>query len=230
MYILAGDDISKISSTVNSSIKKYEFQPINYSLTEENFSEIVGSLETPSLFGERLLGIVDISECEFELVEKFISQTKDIKDLYLLYQNKLDSRTKLAKLLISNKALIFDEEKGPSSFAFGDYVVQKNIKASYQELEKLKKAGEEEVAIMSGITTAFRNIVNLKFKTNSSKSIFPSKLEMYKKAANLLTEEDVIKIHNTLTQNEVKFKTGQISDEMLVLHSMNFILNYSKIE
>ena len=230
MYILAGDDISKISSTVSSSIKKYEFQPINYSLTEENFSEIVGSLETPSLFGERLLGIVDISECEFELVEKFINQTKDIKDLYLLYQNKLDSRTKLAKLLISNKALIFDEEKGPSSFAFGDYVVQKNIKASYQELEKLKKAGEEEVAIMSGITTAFRNIVNLKFKTNSSKSIFPSKLEMYKKAANLLTEEDVIKIHNTLTQNEVKFKTGQISDEMLVLHSMNFILNYSKIE
>ena len=83
---------------------------------------------------------------------------------------------------------------------------------------------------MSGITTAFRNIVNLKFKTNSSKSIFPSKLEMYKKAANLLTEEDVIKIHNTLTQNEVKFKTGQISDEMFVLHSMNFILNYSKIE
>ena len=53
---------------------------------------------------------------------------------------------------------------------------------------------------------------------------------MYKKAANLLTEEDVIKIHNTLTQNEIKFKTGQISDEMFVLHSMNFILNYSKIE
>ena len=230
MYILAGDDISKISSTVNSSIKKYEFQPINYSLDEENFSEIVGSPETPSLFGERLLGIVDISDCEFELVEKFINQTKGIKDLYLLYQNKLDSRTKLAKLLISNKALIYDEEKGPSSFAFGDFVIQKNIKAAYLELEKLKKSGEEEVAIMSGITTAFRNLVNLKFKTNASKSIFPSKMEMYKKAASSLTEEDIVKIHNILTQNEIKFKKGEISDEMFVLHSMNFILNYSKIE
>ena len=74
------------------------------------------------------------------------------------------------------------------------------------------------------------NRVYLKFKTNASKSIFPSKMEMYKKAASSLTEEDIVKIHNILTQNEIKFKKGEISDEMFVLHSMNFILNYSKIE
>lgn len=230
MYILAGDDISKITSAINSSIKKYEFQPINYSLNEENFSEIVGSLSTPSLFGERLLGIVDISECEYEIVEKFIKHTKDIKDLCVLYQNKVDSRTKLAKLFTTNKALTYHQEKGPNVFAFGEFVIQKNIKSAYLELEKLKKSGEDEVMIMSGINTAFRNLVNLKFKTSASKSIFPSKLEMYKKVSNSLKEEDIIKIHNTLAQNEIKFKRGEITNDMFLIHSMNFILNYSKIE
>ena len=226
MYILAGTDISKIHQTVSNSIKKYSFEVLNYSLSDENFSEILGNLDTPNLFGERILTIVDVTESDSELTERFIDKTKEVKDLYIIYQKKLDSRTKFAKFLISNKALIYDIKEDLSPFEFGDLVLNQKVKESYLELKRLESNGADFVSLFSGIVTSSRNLLNYIYKTNARKSIFSNKLEMYKNLSKKFSEEDINKIYSMLTENDLKFKKGEISDEMLILSSMNFILNY----
>lgn len=227
MYILAGSDISKISNTVNSSIKKYSFQTMNFNLTEENFSEILANLNTPSLFGDRVLLIVDITETDNDLSEKFIENAKEFKDLYVIYQKKLDSRTKLAKYLISNKALIYDEEiEATSPFKFGELVLNQKIKEAYEELNTLEKNEVDYVSIYSGIVTACRNLLNFSFETSTKKSIFPKSIPFFQALSKKYSQEDIKKIYGLLAENDLKFKRGEITDEMMVLSSMNYILNY----
>jgi len=226
MYILAGNDISKINNTVNSSIKKYSFQPINFILNEENFSEILGNIETPSLFGDRILTVVDITESDGDLAEKFIDKAKENKDLYVLYQKKLDSRTKFAKFLISNKAIVYEEKENLSPFEFGDLVVTQKFKESYEELKKLEEKGIEYISLFSGILVAMRNILNISFETNSAKSIFPGKKKFYNDLTQRYSHKDIKKIYQKLYENDLKFKRGEITDEMMVLQSMNYILTY----
>jgi len=226
MYILAGTDISKINNTVNSSIKKYSFEVTNYTLSEDNYAEITANLDTDNLFGERVLTVVDITETDPELSEKFISKTKEVKDLYILYQKKLDSRTKFAKFLISNKALLYDLKEDLSPFEFGELVLNQKIKESYFEFQKLESKGAEYVSIFSGIVTACRNLMNYIYKTNAKKSIFSNKIGMYQTLSKKFTDEDIKKIYSMLSENDLKFKRGEISEEMLVISSMNYILTY----
>lgn len=227
MYILAGSDISKISNTVNSSIKKYSFQTLNFNLTEENFSEILANLDTPSLFGDRILLIVDITETESELSEKFIEKAKEFKDLYVIYQKKLDSRTKLAKFLISNKALVYDEvAEAVSPFKFGELVLSQKVKEAYEEFNLLEKNEVDPVSIFSGIVTASRNLLNFSLGTNAKKSIFPKSISFFENLSKKYSIEDIKKIYGLLAENDLKFKRGEITEEMMVLSSMNYILNY----
>ena len=226
MYILAGDDISKISNTINSSVKKYSFQEVNTALNEDNFSEIIANLDTPSLFGERILTVVDITETESELSEKFIEKSKDIKDLYVIYQKKLDSRTKFAKYLISRKALLYELKEEISPFKFGELVVNNQTKEAYEEMKLLQEKGIDNISLFNGILTSCRNILNLKFDTNAKKSIFYSRLSFFQNIASKLSQEDIKKIYSVLGENDLKFKRGEISEEMLILHTMNYILNY----
>jgi len=226
MYILAGNDISKINNTVSTSIKKYSFQPINYSLSEENFSEILGSIETPSLFGERILVIVDITESDTELSEKFIEKTKENKDLYIIYQKKLDSRTKFAKFLQSNKVLIYDSVENTNPFDFGDLVLAQKVKESYEELKLLESKNLEYVSLFNGILNSTRNLMNTYYNTNSKKSIFPNKRNFYQTLIEKYQEAGIKDIYQVLQENDLKLKRGEITDEMLVLRSMNYILNY----
>jgi len=226
MYILAGNDISKINNTIKISIKKYSFEVTNYVLSVENYSEILGNLNTSNLFGERVLSVVDITDVENEISEKFIENSKEVKDLYVVYQKKLDSRTKFAKFLVSKKALVYELDEEIKPFEFGDFVVSRKSKEAYQEMINLEKKGIDKISLFSGILTSFRNILNIKFAANAKKSIFPSKVPFYTKISESLTSEDVIKIHSVLYENDLKFKKGEINEEMLVLHSMNYILNY----
>lgn len=226
MYILTGNDISKINQTVSSSIKKYNFIPINFALTEESYSEILGNLGTSSLFGERNLVIVDITESEPEVIEKFILNSESHTDLYVLYLQKLDSRTKLSKFLLSKKALVYNKEESPNSFYFGDLVVLGESVKAYEELKKLESYGEKPLAINSGIITSFKNIIALKFKTNGIKSIYSNLKSRLEVRANNLSEGDVLQIQSTLFYNELKFKRGEITESMMLISNMNTLLKY----
>jgi DNA polymerase III delta subunit len=105
-------------------------------------------------------------------------------------------------------------------------VVGQKTKEAYQEFSNLEKKGIEMISLFSGINTSFRNILNIKFQTNAKKSIFSNKLGMYKLVSDKLTEDDVKKIYSMLADYDLKFKRGEISEEMLVTYTMNYILNY----
>lgn len=225
MYILAGSDHGKINQTISKSVKKYSFQEINFILGDENFSEILGTINTESLFGDRNLYVVDVTETDPELIEKFLDQVKEVKDLYIVYKSKLDSRTKLAKKLQSFGALVFDDKREVSPFKFGDLVVSKEFKSAYEEMIFLEKEGIEPISLFSGITTSMRNILNIKFNTKARKAIFPSKISFYEKIAKNLTEEEVKNLYSKLAENDLKFKKGQIDEKMLIMSSMNIFFS-----
>lgn len=224
IYFLYGDDTAKISNYVSSLSKKNSFNKINYELNSENISEIIGNLDTPNLFGEKNLFIIDITDTDPEVVLDFTRRINDSHEVIILFEDNIDQRSKVFKTLSSYKTTSFKNIKNSNIFEFTDLLINKDTKKVYQELQKLEEAGEEDLAIFNMIVSAFRNIAAIKFDTKLKSKIIPFKVNFYNKAANLYTNEEVKEIYKILSENDLKFKTGEITSDMLLIHSINTIL------
>ena len=99
LNFIFGDDQVKVNNFISEFVKKNNFQKSAHELTEDNISELVGIIDTPSLFGDKNLYIIDVTNSEFETLEKFISSLDSNSDVFLLYEGEIDKRSKEYKLL-----------------------------------------------------------------------------------------------------------------------------------
>jgi len=220
-----GENLSKLSESISSYAKKNNLQKINFDLTSENSYDILGSLDTPSLFGDTNLFIVNISDCEFEDLDKFSKGFKDYFELILINEGPIDARGKSFKLLSKYKPQEFKNvSKGSNIFLFTDYLFSKDLKRTYQELENLHQSGEDDLMIFNMIVSTLRSISGIKFNTKQKNKIPPFKIRQMTSSAEKFTEEEIKYLYKVLSENDLKFKTGEITSEMLILHSVNTIL------
>ena len=220
-----GENLSKLSESISTYAKKNNLQKINFDLTTENSYDILGSLDTPNLFGESNLFIVNVTDCEFEDIDKFSKGFKDYFELILVNEGSIDARGKSFKLLNKYKPQEFQAvSKGSNIFLFTDYLFSKDLKRTYQELENLHQSGEDDLMIFNMIVSTLRSIAGIKFDTKQKNKIPPFKIRQMASSAEKFTQDDLKNLYKILCENDLKFKTGEITSEMLLLHSINSIL------
>jgi DNA polymerase III delta subunit len=224
IQFIHGDDLPKINLFISDYLKKNNLNKITYSLNAENISEILGNIDTPNLFGEKNLFVVDITECEFEDLEKFVKALTEDSELILLYEGLFDQRSKSFKLLSKFKSFEFKLVKTSNIFAFTDCLLSGDLKKTYQELEKLNEAGEEDLMIFNMVVSTFRNLAAIKFDTKLKSKVPPFKIGLYTSASKRYTDDEIKNIYKILAENDLKFKTGEITSEMILLHSINTVL------
>jgi len=224
-YFIYGDDLSKINEFIISYSSKNNFEKILIDLNDQNLSEILGTIETPNLFGDKNIFVVNVTDTDPEIVIKFADIVKDKNcDLIILFEDSIDQRGKVFKTLSKFKTQAFEIAKDNTIFIFTDYLLAKDMKRSFQELEKLSEKREDDLMIFNMIVSSFRSIASIKFNSKIQTKIPPFKIKQMTSYSEKFTEEEVKKIIKTLAENDLKFKIGEITSEMLVLHSMNTIL------
>jgi len=180
-YFLFGNFEVKINEKISEFIKKSNSIKSEFKLDSENFAEILTNLNTDNLFGEKNLVVVDLTEAEYEDIEKLCKLIPQNSDILLVYRDNLEKSSKLLKLFSKDyQSLEFKSSKVGNIFNFIDYVVNKDPKRSYNELNKLD---DNEVLIFNNIVGGARNILSLKMDLSYKNKIIPFKIAQYKKAA-----------------------------------------------
>jgi len=184
-----------------------------------DFNEITVALNTSSLFGDKNTIVVNIFEVENEILESFLNNLSGDSDLIIYYPEELEKSSKKIKLFPRDFTILeFKKSKIGNIFNFTDYLLSKDINKTYTELSKLDEDG---VLVFNNIIPIVRNLISLKKDLNLKTKIIPFKLGLYKKMVEKYTYEELMDLYKNLYQNDLKFKSGEITNEMLVLHSVN---------
>lgn len=226
IYFLYGDDLPKLNNFIVGYASKNSLSRINFELNSENISEIIGTLGTPNLFGDKNLFIIDITESDPEIILKFYESIKNSDyELIILNEGSIDQRSKVFKSLSNFKTQSYELPKNNSIFNFTDYVISKDIKKTYEELLKLQENKEHDLMIFNMLISSFRSIAAIKFDSKLKNKIPPFKVSQMNAIAEKYSVDQVKKIIKILAENDLKFKTGEITSEMLLLHSINTIID-----
>jgi len=226
IYFLYGDDLPKLNNFIVGYASKNSLSRINFELNSENISEIIGTLGTPNLFGDKNLFIIDITESDPEIILKFYESIKNSDyELIILNEGSIDQRSKVFKSLSNFKTQSYELPKNNSIFNFTDYVISKDIKKTYEELLKLQENKEDDLMIFNMLISSFRSIAAIKFDSKLKNKIPPFKVSQMNAIAEKYSVDQVKKIIKILAENDLKFKTGEITSEMLLLHSINTIID-----
>lgn len=219
-----GNFESKINEKVAEIVSKGSFVKLEYPLNSENISEIASAMASESLFGDKNLYYIDITESEVELIEDFIKRIPANCDLVLVYRDELEKSSKILKIISKDFLILeFKKSKVGNIFSFTDYLLSGDINKTFSELSKLD---DNEVLIFNNIVSVARNLLGLKFDLGIKSKIIPFKIGLYKKVVNNFSEQNLIDIYNNLALNDLRFKKGEINGEMLLLHSVNsFFIN-----
>lgn len=226
LNFIFGDDQVKVNNFISEFVKKNNFQKSAHELTEDNISELVGIIDTPSLFGDKNLYIIDVTNSEFETLEKFISSLDSNSDVFLLYEGEIDKRSKEYKLLSKIKTVNFSEVKSNAVFYFVDTLFLGDPKKTYQDLENLLKNKEEELSIFNLIVSTLRSLAFVCFESPLKSKIPPFKKSFFESLAKKYSQEEIANMYKIISENDLKFKNGELTSEMLLTHTVNTVLNH----
>lgn len=223
-YFFYGNFDVKINERISEITLKNNFVKNEFPLEEENLNEIISGMSSESLFGDKNLYVVDITETEIETLDNFLKIVPSNSDLIIVFRNELEKTSKILKIIPKEYVVQeFKKTKSGNIFYFTDYLISKELNKTYAELNKLD---DNEVLIFNNIVSATRSLLGVKLDLDLKNKIPPFKISLFKKAAEKFSEESLISIYNNLYLNDLKFKKGEITDEMLVLHSVNlFFIN-----
>jgi DNA polymerase III delta subunit len=223
-YFFYGNFEVKINEKISEIVVKNKFVKTEFSLNSDNLSETILALDTENLFGDKLLFVIDVTDSEIEVLENFLKMIPANCDLVITYRGDLEKSSKILKIIpASITTLEFKKSKLGNVFLFTDYLISKDLVKTYQELKKLD---DNEVLIFNNIVSVTRSLLGLKLNLDLKNKILPFKISLFKKAAEKFSEEELKLIYNNLYLNDLKFKKGEITDEMLLLHSVNlFFIN-----
>jgi len=223
-YFYYGNFESKINEKISELVSNGNFVKIEYPLNSENISEIISSMSSESLFGDKNLYSVDITDSEVEDIDAFFKIFPANCDVVVIHREELEKSSKILKIIPKDFTILeFKKNKTGNIFSFTDYLLSGDINKTFSELSKLE---DNEVLIFNNIVSVARNLIGLKFDLGIKSKIIPFKVGLYKKAVTYFSEEDLIVIFNNLALNDLRFKKGEINGEMLLLHSVNlFFIN-----
>jgi DNA polymerase III delta subunit len=231
IYIVHGEDVVKTRTLLVNQYKKLNSQTkFNFDITETEIQDFETALRSTSLFGEPPIVVLDITGMNRMNVDKFIesaAKTPQSTTLIIVSEKSLSNANAFIKNAARLNAKIICNEKKPEEniFRFVDTLMSKNRTATYTELEKLINAEENEIYILTMIVYGLRNVAITKFESPLFNKIPPFNKSKSVKQAQSFTEEQVIKMYETMYDLDKKVKTGEITTDIVIPMAIETVLN-----
>lgn len=229
-YFLYGSDEKYLNDFIDKYRAENSFVYKKYDLTNENLDEIFNSISSESLFGEKLLYIIDITNTDEDIVFMLSSRLRKnslekSSNIIILYSGDLISRS---KLLSSFEGFTFKNYKyeKPEIYKLTDLIIAGNLKDIYEELSKLGASNVDEIHVFNLIVSAFRSVEYLCLDLEQKKSIPPFKKNFYEKVSKRFNVSQIKDISQKLFEIDLKFKTGELTEDMVLT---SLILLFHKI-
>ena len=131
---------------------------------------------------------------------------------------KLTSYCGERKVTVSDVENLVAEDREIKFFAFASDVISKNKVSAMKNLEKMRKYGESNAAILSTLTSQFQRMLYCSLSNLSDEElatllrIKPYAVKMARQNKNI-SKKQLIDIFSMLLDYEYKFKSGVMSDE-----------------
>jgi len=220
--IFFGSDTQTITKKIKEVQAKHVGRVLKIELTEENFRQEIFNIGSTSLFGEEILFLVNFTECTIpELIDVIETHFDNPKVVFYSYEN-VDGKTKLGKFL-TKAGTKLESKKENLSFKYCEELFNQNELATFETLESIRREEENLVGVFGALIYYLNNLINIFYNTNSSQKIF--NFYQLKKVCSNYSEKELQKIASNFYQNDLKFKKGEINEEMMILHSTLFVLN-----
>ena len=214
-FFLYGDSLLKINDEIAKIYSKEKYTKVLVELTEENYLDLGPKIFSENLFGDKYLYILDITDTENQTIEKFFSDKEALKldNIVVICRKNLISSSKIIQIF---KGCEIKELKDTSEniFELADLIISGDISKVYKEIEKHKKL--EEVYVFNMVVSGFRSVEYLILGMNQASKIPPFKKGFYQKVAQNYNEFKVKEISQKLFDLDLKFKTGEITEDMLL--------------
>ena len=214
-FFLYGDSLLKINDEIAKIYSKEKYTKVLVELTEENYLDLGPKIFSENLFGDKYLYILDITDTENQTIEKFFSDKEALKldNIVVICRKNLISSSKIIQIF---KGCEIKELKDTSEniFELADLIISGDISKIYKEIEKHKKL--EEVYVFNMVVSGFRSVEYLILGMNQASKIPPFKKGFYQKVAQNYNELKIKEISQKLFDLDLKFKTGEITEDMLL--------------
>ena len=214
-FFLYGDSLLKINDEIAKIYSKEKYTKVLVELTEENYLDLGPKIFSENLFGDKYLYILDITDTENQFIEKFFSDKEALKldNIVVIYRRNLISTSKIIQIF---KGCEIKELKDTAEniFELADLIISGDISKVYKEIEKHKKL--EEVYVFNMVVSGFRSVEYLILGMNQASKIPPFKKGFYQKVAQNYNELKIKEISQKLFDLDLKFKTGEITEDMLL--------------
>jgi len=219
-YFLYGSNEKELKDFIKIYKENNSFLTKEYELNELNLEEILISVSSESLFGDRFLYIVDITNSNEELVFSFANRLKkdsleNASNLIILYSDDLVSRS---KILSSFEGFTFKNYKyeKPEIYKLVDLIISGNLKDTYSEISRLGVTNVDEIYVFNLLVSGFRSIEYFCLDLEQKNNIPPFKKSFYEKLSKRYDFIEIKKISQKLFEIDLKFKTGELTEDMVL--------------
>lgn len=214
-YFFYGDSQLKINEEIQKVVLKENYSRVSINLSEENFLEIGSRILSENLFGDKYLYILDITDTDNEILEKFFlnPDIAKISNLIVVYTKNLTSASKI-HLNFKNYEVKELKENSENIFELADLILKGDITLVYKEIERLRKV--DEVFVFNMVVSGFRNIEFLVLGLDQINKIPPFKKGMYQKIAQEYRSQRVKEVSKKLFDLDLRFKTSELTSDMLL--------------
>lgn len=219
-YFLYGSNQKDLKDFIKKYKDKNDFLTKEFEVSEENLEEILISILSESLFGEKFLYIIDITnsseETIFSLAKRLKKESKENStNVIVQYSDDLVSRS---KILTSFDGFTFENFKNekPEIYKLVDFIISGNLKEVYTEITRLGISNVDEIHIFNLVVSGFRSIEYFCLDLDQKKSVLPFKKNFYEKLSGRYTDSEIKNISQKLFEMDLKFKTGELTEDMVL--------------
>jgi DNA polymerase III delta subunit len=219
-YFLYGSNQKDLKDFIKKYKDKNDFLTKEFEVSEENLEEILISILSESLFGEKFLYIIDITnsseETIFSLSKRLKKESKENStNVIVQYSDDLISRSKILTSFDGFTYENFENEK-PEIYKLVDLIISGNLKEVYTEITRLGISNVDEIHIFNLVVSGFRSIEYFCLDLDQKKSVLPFKKNFYEKLSGRYTASEIKNISQKLFEMDLKFKTGELTEDMVL--------------
>lgn len=234
IYIFHGENLSfsrdqilKIQKTNNFESKT---EILIENITSHQLSDIVSSFD---FFGNPPFVVLDISNVGRTNTDDFIDVLKKAPEksvIAILSSKELSKANAFIKAVPELKAKVFFSKRNSESniFNFIDSVFSGKRDVSYRSLATLINSSLDPIYILTMLEYALRNVAYIKFNSSLMSKMNPfTKIKAINQAG-LFSEEAIKDLYEFFYNTDLDSKTGEISQDILILFCMEKI--FSKVK
>jgi len=209
---------------LKSSYTNQGFRVESFVATKENVDQIKISLLTSSMFAQKNAYFVELDKSTISTINPKSAPEQNVAVFWI--EGKIPANSSFLKSLknINGTILTFEEKRDAKIFKLADFVCQKNSSLALSLLEELLQNQTAGYEILGVLIFQFRNVLGVKLKADFVKKEHPFVLKKSVVFAGNFKEEELLEIYKKLAEADVKIKTGQGNENLVLTELIHYIV------